>query len=129
MIRKSAALGFFAFQPEETGVSLTPLNMMFGGREKVEGVEAQIISYDLKAERQELSIIVRAWVDPVRLAVVKREYDIRGFIRLTETLSTFAYDEVLPADEFALQSARSVRDAVEGQVMRSVELYAIYMRR
>ena len=129
MLRKSAALGFFAFQPEETGISLTPLNLMFGGREKVEGVETQIISYDLKAERQELSVIVRAWIDPVRLTVLKREYDLRGFVRLKEELSKFVYDEPLPGDEFALQSARAVRAAVEGQIMRSVELYALYLGR
>jgi outer membrane lipoprotein-sorting protein len=132
MLRKVAVLGFIAFQPDEdeTKIEMKPVNFMIGGREKVEGVDTQVLSYDFKSSQPMLDrLTVRVWIDPARLTVVKREYDIRAFARLTEVLSKVAYDEELPADEFALQSMRSVRVAVEGQVARSVELYARYMGR
>lgn len=105
-------------------------NLFIGGREKVDGIDTQVVAYDVKTRHKQLDhYAVRAWIDPVKLAVVKREYDIRALVRLSETVTKIAYDEELPADEFALQSPRLVREAVEGQVARSIDIFARFMGR
>jgi len=130
--RRAALYGFVALQDEEKAdLDFDDAdNFFIGGREKVEGVETQAIAYDVKIRRQEkMRITIRAWIDPEKLMIVKREYFFQGMGQIKEVVSNIVYDEALPADEFALQSPRLLRGAVEGQVARSVELYARFMGR
>jgi len=97
------------------------------GTEKVAGVDASVIGYRILFRQggRDLAIEAKAWIDPSKLTVLKRELTAHGQT-MNEEFATFAYDVDIPDDEFTFQSPRSLAEGRAAQLRRSVELFMRY---
>ena len=100
------------------------------GKEKVGDVEATIVTFgvDLKEGTMVNRVSIKAWIDPVKFRVLKREM-LLGPEGIVETVSKFELNPAFPADCFEFQNAGMLLEARSFQIAASVLLHARYTGR
>jgi hypothetical protein len=140
VIRHSAAscnfLAFILSQTREQGeekvnAMFTPKDVKSEGKEKVDGIEASVVTFGVDFEERPgftSRMALKLWIDPATLSIVKRSA-VAGGTNVLETIRKSDLDAKFPADFFEFQSATLLKEGLALQLSRSVSLHARFTGR